>query len=154
MVEKSIDLNELIRLARLGAKIKTEERPTIVAEYDDTMRAPTKIEKFDDLLGKIDAMLEAHKATEKATAARAVETLKASAAHSVATVNADEARSNADKANAQRQLEVLTTLQALIKAGRENKPQAVDLAPLKTVLTAIQKNTPPATNVAESPNSQ
>ncbi len=59
----------------------------------------------------------------------------------------NKARIEADAARNSSQLEVLATLQALIRSGNVTKSQKLDLAPLNTVLADIQKNTAPATPV-------
>lgn len=70
----------------------------------------TIIHRFDELLSKLDTVIKDN-----------------------------EARARADLARSQTQLEVLATLQALIrKSVDQGKPQ-VDLAPLKTVLSEMQE---------------
>ena len=53
-------------------------------------------------------------------------------------------RVEADNARNQAQLEVLATLQALIRKQNVTKSHPVDLLPLKTVLSEIRQNTQPA----------
>lgn len=53
-------------------------------------------------------------------------------------------RVEADNARSQAQLEVLATLQAIIRKQNVTKSQPVNLEPLKTVLSEIQQNTQPA----------
>jgi len=53
----------------------------------------------------------------------------------------NKARIEADEARNKSQLEVLATLQSLIRSGNVTKSHPVDLAPLKTVLSEIQENT-------------
>ena len=53
-------------------------------------------------------------------------------------------RVEADKVRSQSQLEVLATLQALIRQQNVTKSHPVNLEPLKTVLSEIQQNKQPA----------
>jgi len=53
----------------------------------------------------------------------------------------NRARIEADEARNKSQLEVLATLQSLIRSGNVTKSHPVDLTPLKTVLTQISENT-------------
>ena len=60
-----------------------------------------------------------------------------------ALLHQNQARIEADAAINQTQLEVLATLQALIRSQGVTKSQQLDLTPLKTVLTEISDNTQP-----------
>ena len=95
MADKTISVTELLTMAKEGAIIKTEDRPT-------------KIAKFDELLSKIDSLIKA-----------------------------TELRARAELERAQVQLEVIAGLQALIRKSDGKAP--VDLTPLKTALTELQR---------------
>ncbi len=56
----------------------------------------------------------------------------------------NRARAEAEGARNQVQLEVIASLQALIKSQNVSKSQTFDLTPLKSVLAEIQKNSRPA----------
>lgn len=101
MAHKEISAAELLELAKDGATIRTEDRPTIIAQ-------------FDELVSKLEGLIEA-----------------------------SNARAAADLARSKTQLEILGTLQSLIRSGNVTKSPAVDLTPLKSVLTEIQGNTEP-----------
>lgn len=105
MVDKTISFDELLALAKDGARIETERRPMV-------------IEQLGELIARLDAIAKSN-----------------------------EERAAADLARSKTQLEVLATLQAMIRnqAGVKISPP-VDLAPLKTVLTEIRQ----ATERAES----
>lgn len=100
MVDKTISVDELLALAKDGARIETERRPMV-------------IDQLGELIDRLDAIAKAN-----------------------------EERAAADLARSQTQLEVLATLQALIRrqAGVNRSPPP-DLTPLKTVLTEIQEQT-------------
>lgn len=97
MAKRKVSDSEYLEMIEGGDLIESEAEPMT-------------IERFGELLEKMDAL-----------------------------VQASQERAEADLARSQSQLEVLATLQALIRqqnAGPKGSP--VDLAPLKTVLTEIQ----------------
>lgn len=98
--DRVISAAKLLQLARGGAEIRTEDQPTIIAQ-------------FDELVASIKEL-----------------------------IRATNARAEADVARSKTQLEVLATLQALIRQN-VTKSHPTDLTPLKTVLTEIQTNTEP-----------
>jgi len=98
--EKLISQARLLDLARGGAQIKTEDQPSVIAQFDELVAS------IKDLIA------------------------------------ATNERARADLARSQTQLEILATLQSLIRQN-VTKSQPTDLTPLKTVLTEIQGNTEP-----------
>jgi len=97
MAKRKVSDSEYLEMIEGGDLIESEAEPMT-------------IERFGELLEKMDAL-----------------------------VQASQERAEADLARSQSQLEVLATLQALIRqqnAGPKGSP--VDLAPLQTVLTEIQ----------------
>lgn len=134
-------MDELLALASKGAKITTEERPEIHALIEEPEPGPTEIVQFDQLVEKLaeignnDALLSKLDAMAKANESLAKANESLAKSH-VAMAQADETRSKA-------QLEVLATLQALIRSGNVTKSHTVDLSPLKSVLREISKNNEP-----------
>lgn len=98
MVDKTISVEELLALAKDGARIETDRRPMV-------------IEQLGELIDRLDAIAKSN-----------------------------EERAAADLARSQTQLEVLATLQGLIRrqTGVKISPP-LDLEPLKSVLTEIQQ---------------
>ncbi len=101
MAERTISVSELLELASDGARIKTEDRPQI-------------IQQFDELVKKLEGLIQA-----------------------------SNVRAAAEVSRNKTQLEILATLQSMIRQQGVTKSQPVDLTPLKTVLTEIQSNTLP-----------
>jgi len=64
MAEKEISLEKLIELVRSGAKIRTEDRPTFIAQVDPS------VGQFDALLQKLDAIVSVNRARIDADLAR------------------------------------------------------------------------------------
>ena len=126
---KTIDIDQLVRLAKSGAKISTEERPQIHANIEAP--PPVDIQPLVELLQErmtLDALVE-----------------KLGEMHDAALA-ATKKRDDADKSRAQTQLEVIYTLQALIKQlgvtksqPIELRQQAIDLSPLAAVLKTISE---------------
>ena len=119
MADKTISIEELLALAQAGAKITTEKREHILARIQEAEAGPVVIQHFEQLIKKIDEMAKTNALMAKANEALAV----------------------AETERAKAQLEVLATLQALIRSGNVTKSHKLDLTPLKTVLTEIQKST-------------
>ena len=98
MFDKTVSVDELLRLVQDGATVKTERHPMV-------------IDQFNLLIAKLDEIAKAN-----------------------------EARAAADLARSQTQLEVLATLQQLVRRQTGvNRSPPLDLKPLQTVLTDIQK---------------
>lgn len=96
--EKVISSSRLLSLIRGGAEVKTDDQPTTIRQ-------------FDELVEKIEALLQA-----------------------------TNVRAEADLARSKTMMEVIAYLQIQFKANViRSKP--TDLTPLKTVLTKIQANT-------------
>jgi hypothetical protein len=97
MAKRKVSDSEYLEMIEGGDLIETEAQPLT-------------IERFNELLDKLDAL-----------------------------VQASHSRAQADLARSQSQLEVLATLQALIRQqNAAPKGATMDLAPLQTVLTEIQ----------------
>lgn len=114
MAHENIDLEKLIELVKGGATVRTENKPTIIAQVDPSAA------QLDRLIGKLDSMvkvMETRVATDRETSL---------------------ARSGADEVRSKRQLEVLATMQSLIRSGSVPKVQSMDLSPLKSVLSEIR----------------
>jgi len=136
VVDKTLSIEELVKLAQSGAQITTERRPSIHATIKEADAKPTEISRFDDLIEKLGKIGQYDELVKKLDAmAKANESL----------AEAHKAIAAADIVKHKTQLEVLATLQSLVKAGNVTKPQPVivDMTPLKAVLQGIQENSKP-----------
>ncbi len=98
MAEKTISTGELLRMIEDGAIVRAEQKNMV-------------IEQFDELIKKLQGLIEAQ-----------------------------QARATADLARSQTQLEIMGSLQTMIKQqGGRNSSAPVDLAPLHTVLSEMQE---------------
>lgn len=131
MAHETIDLEKLIELIKSGAEVRTENKPTIIAQVDPSAA------QLERMIGKLDDLVKTSQAKIEADHVR-----------SEARGKADIAKSKAHEASEKRQLEVLQTLQSLIRSGSVPKVQAMDLTPLKSVLSEIRQHSAPKGNTA------
>ncbi len=149
MAKKALSVEELLKLQAGGAIITTEERPTIHATVHQPAPGPTEIVKFEELIeklsdiGKYDDLVKQLSAMAQATT-EMVKSNERVARSNEAMAKSNEALAAAETAKSKTQLEVMATLQSLIKSGSNvPKVQPVDLTPLKSVLSDIKQNTTP-----------
>jgi len=129
VAEKPLSIDELLELASGGAKITTEKRQTILANITHPEPKPTEIANFDELIARIGGYDElVTKLSEMTEATQAL--VKSN--ESMASAMSEAAKTEAIKAQAQ--LEVLATLQTLIK--QKNVPKVHDQ--LKSVLSELK----------------
>ncbi len=147
MDEKTITVEELLELAQSGAKVTTEKREHILAKIQQAEPGPTTIVQFDQFVEKLDEMMQANagfaEAAAKSSETREAARLQASETRATRMAEGAEAKAAAEHANSQAQLEILATLQSMIKTGVVTKSQSSDLAPIQTVLSEIQENVRP-----------
>ena len=139
MADKNIDLDELVKLIKSGAEVSTEQLPAIIVKHDDSMKAPTVIAQFDELIATIVTMLQASE-TRFSAKLKAIDGIATAIADSNKSRNsADVARSEADTVSSKKQLEVLATLQSLVRSGSTPKVH-FDLSPLKSLVESMHKH--------------
>lgn len=156
MAERTLSIDELLALQKSGADIKTESRPTILATIKQPDPKPTEIVKFEELIeklgeiGKYDELVKKLSEMSQATSAMVKSNERVARSNEIMAksyeqlAKSNEALAGAEAAKAKTQLEVLATLQSLIKSGSNvPKVQPVDLTPLKSVLSEIKNNTTP-----------
>ena len=121
---KTISMSELLKMAASGASIKTEERPQIIAHIEkaEPKDTVTTIAKFDELLTKLDGLLKA-----------------------------GEARAEADLAGTRVQLEVIATLQKLIKSNNTPPNHAPILAEVRNAISGLNIQQPAPAPKASRP---
>jgi len=126
---KVVSIEELLALASSGAKIETQKSEQILATIKEADPGPMVIEKFEDLLAVLSKIGSSDELTNKVGEMAQAITLLVKSNEKMAAAEIEKSRT---------QLEVLATLQSLIKSGNISKAQKIDLMPLKTVLADIK----------------